>query len=101
MPPMTLKAHFDGQALQLDEPAELPRDVPLSVTVFSPVASEADAETEPLSEARRAEIEAWIQNAETLAAKVEADDGPRLQLAVQEIRRQARELARRRVETSP
>ncbi len=39
---ISLKAHFDGQQIQLDEPFELPRDVPLLVTVLQ--ASESDAE---------------------------------------------------------
>jgi hypothetical protein len=97
---ISLKAHFDGQAIQLDEPAELPCDAQLLVTVLSPVPLEAAAESGPLSASCRADIEAWIQNAETLAADVEAIDGPRLQAAVTEIRRQARELARRSAETS-
>lgn len=39
---ISLKAHFDGQQIQLDEPFELPRDVPLLVTVLQ--TSESDAE---------------------------------------------------------
>ncbi len=97
MPTISLKAHFDGQTILLDEPAELPFDAQLLVTVLSPVPSKAAAEPEPLSASRREEIEAWIQNAETLVADVDADDGPSLQSAVTEVRRQAR----RSVEASP
>ena len=34
MPTVSLKAHYDGTAIQLDEPCELPRGVPLLVTVL-------------------------------------------------------------------
>ena len=36
MPAISLKAHFDGKAIQLDEPYELPHDAELLVTVLSP-----------------------------------------------------------------
>ena len=36
MPAVSLKAHFDGQHIQLDEPFELPRDAQLLVTVLKP-----------------------------------------------------------------
>jgi hypothetical protein len=36
MPTISLKAHFDGKTIQLDEPYELPRDAPLLVTVLLP-----------------------------------------------------------------
>lgn len=40
---VTLRAHFDGEHIQLDEPFRLERDTPLAVTVLSnkdePVAS--------------------------------------------------------------
>ena len=39
----------------------------------------------------------WIREVESLAAEVDEEDGPRLQSAVTEIRRQAREFARRRI----
>ena len=32
--PISLRAHFDGSVIRLDEPYELPRDVPLLVTVL-------------------------------------------------------------------
>ncbi len=36
MPVISLKAHFDGKSIQLDEPYELPPDAQLIVTVLSP-----------------------------------------------------------------
>lgn len=36
MPVVSLKAHYDGQHIQLDEPFELPRDAQLLVTVLKP-----------------------------------------------------------------
>jgi len=42
MPSVSLKAHYDGERIQLDEPFELPRNVPLLVTVLS--ASEQDSD---------------------------------------------------------
>lgn len=34
MPMITLKAHFDGERIVLDEPFDLPADSPLMVTVL-------------------------------------------------------------------
>ena len=34
MSPITLKAHFDGEHIVLDEPFELPANTPLAVTVL-------------------------------------------------------------------
>lgn len=31
----SVKAHFDGEQIVLDEPLELPRDTPLMVTILS------------------------------------------------------------------
>ncbi len=36
MPGVTLKAHYDGERVQLDEPFDLPRNASLLVTVLSP-----------------------------------------------------------------
>ena len=41
MPSITLKAHYDGQSILLDEPYELPPNAQLLVTVVAP-ASDAD-----------------------------------------------------------
>lgn len=97
MSSIRLKAHFDGQAIQLDEPFELTRDAQLFVTVLPPAALEAES-VPPLPQS---DIDDWIHEVESLAAQVEEDDGPRLQSAVAEIRQQARELARRGMGTLP
>lgn len=34
MPAVTLKAHYDGERIILDEPFEIPRNSPLMVTVL-------------------------------------------------------------------
>lgn len=36
MPAITLKAHFDGESIQLDEPFPLPNNAQLLVTVLLP-----------------------------------------------------------------
>ena len=36
MPSVTLKAHYDGERIQLDEPFDLPRHALLLVTVLPP-----------------------------------------------------------------
>lgn len=43
MPTVSLRAHYDGERIRLDEPFDLPSDVPLLVTVLGP---EADADRE-------------------------------------------------------
>ncbi len=97
MPTIQLKAHFDGHAIQLDEHCELPRDAQLLVTVVpSP-----EVEGETVSPSQPTEIDDWIREVETLAADVDEEDGPRLQSAVAEVRRQARDLARRGMGTLP
>jgi hypothetical protein len=50
MPSVSLRAHYDGERIQLDEPFELPPDVPLLVTVLQP---EADSDRAAWSEASR------------------------------------------------
>jgi hypothetical protein len=42
MPAITLKAHFDGENIKLDEPYQLPPDAQLLVTVLSPVIADPD-----------------------------------------------------------
>jgi hypothetical protein len=49
MPTITLKAHFDGEHIRLDEPYELTRDTPLIVTILSPSLEEEHAEWARLS----------------------------------------------------
>ena len=113
MPTIRLKGHFDGHVIQLDEPQELPRDVPLQVTVISAIAPTHDSTTdsvstsgnalrvEPLSAARRAEIDAWIRDLSALVMDISDEGEECLQSAVADIRRQARDLARHGRETLP
>lgn len=42
MSAVSVKAHFDGNAIQLDEPCDLPRDIPLWVTVIPSDAVNSD-----------------------------------------------------------
>jgi len=62
MPTVTLRAHYDGERIQLDEPFDLPPDVPLLVTVLAP---EADTD--------RA---AWIAAGRQALARAYGDDEP-------------------------
>jgi len=40
MPAISLRAHFDGESIRLDEPYVLPSDAQLLVTILSPESSE-------------------------------------------------------------
>jgi hypothetical protein len=62
MPTVSLRAHYDGERIQLDEPFDLPPDVPLLVTVLAP---EADTD--------RA---AWIATGRQALARAYGDDEP-------------------------
>lgn len=42
MPTVSLKAHFDGQTIRLDEPFDLAPNTRLMVTVLPPVSSDRD-----------------------------------------------------------
>ncbi len=42
MPSVTLRAHFDGERIRLDEPFELPQDAALLVTILPPASSDDD-----------------------------------------------------------
>jgi hypothetical protein len=44
MPAVTLKAHFNGKQIVLDEPFDLPPDSPLMVTVMPKEVSAEDAQ---------------------------------------------------------
>lgn len=44
MPTVSLKAHYDGKRIRLDEPFDLPPDVPLLVTVLAPEADNDQAD---------------------------------------------------------
>ena len=63
MPAISLKANFDGQHIQLDEPFELPRDASLLVTVLSPVSLEQ-------------ERQAWFDLSTARLAAAYGDDEP-------------------------
>lgn len=67
MEPITLKAHFNGQQIVLDEPYELPQNSPLIVTVLP-----ADDEDE------RAD---WARAAMASLARAYSDDEPEYSLA--------------------
>jgi len=61
MPNISLKAHFNGQVIQLDEPYELPRDAQLLVTVLSPLSSDSNMN---VGRAERRRLEAAYGNNE-------------------------------------
>jgi hypothetical protein len=42
MPSVSIKAHFDGERIQLDEPFDIPPDTPLLVTVLPVTAGDPD-----------------------------------------------------------
>ena len=62
MPTVSLRAHYDGERIQLDEPFDLPPDVPLLVTVLVP-----DADNDR---------EAWIATSRQALARAYGDDEP-------------------------
>lgn len=62
MPTVSLRAHYDGERIQLDEPFDLPSDVPLLVTVLAP---EPDTERE-----------AWIAVGRQTLARAYGDAEP-------------------------
>ena len=62
MPTVSLRAHYDGERIQLDEPFDLPPDVPLLVTVLVP---EADHDRE-----------AWIATGRQALARAYGDEEP-------------------------
>ena len=64
MATLVLKAHFDGEHIQLDEPASLPKDVSLTVIVHDP---DAELATE------RAE---WYELGKHSLARAYGDDEP-------------------------
>ena len=67
MPTVSLRAHYDGERIQLDEPFDLPSDVPLLVTVL---VSEPDSERE-----------AWIATSRQALARAYGDAEPEYALA--------------------
>lgn len=71
MPAVTLKAHYDGKHIVPDEPADLPIDTPLAVTVMPAGAGAAPAE-------ERAD---WAALAIQGLARAYGDDEPEYTLA--------------------
>ncbi len=62
MPTVSIRAHYDGERIQLDEPYDIPPDAPLLVTVLAP---EADHDRE-----------AWIAAGQEALARAYGDDEP-------------------------
>ena len=66
MPSVTLKAHYDGERIQLDEPFDLPPNAALLVTVL------AEGNGDRL---------AWLAASRAALARAFADDEPEYTLA--------------------
>ena len=67
---VTLRAHYDGEHIVLDEPFEIPKNTPLVVTVLAPAELEHDQERS-----------SWAQlNARSLA-RAYGDDEPEYTVA--------------------
>jgi hypothetical protein len=64
---VSLRAHYDGERIQLDEPFDLPPDVPLLVTVLVP---EPDNDRD-----------AWIVTGRQALARAYGDDEPEYTLS--------------------
>lgn len=62
---VTLKAHYDGKHICLDEPFNLPANVKLMVTVYA-----------ELEESPEAERQAWLAASQAWLAGAYADDEP-------------------------
>lgn len=71
MASVTLRAHYDGKHIVLDEPFEIPVNAPLSVTVLAPV-SEHDPERERAS---------WAALSAQNLARAYGDDEPEYTVA--------------------
>ena len=57
MPAVTLRAHYDGQRILLDEPFQIPPNTPLMVTVLA--SADADAAAHWAAIAREALVRAY------------------------------------------
>lgn len=62
MPTVSLRAHYDGEHIRLDEPFDLPAHVPLLVTILIP---EGDHDRE-----------AWVEAGRQALARAYGDDEP-------------------------
>jgi hypothetical protein len=70
MRPVTLRAHYDGEHIVLDEPFEIPTNAPLAVTVLAPVPPEFDREREE-----------WVAVSAQSLARAYGDDEPEYTVA--------------------
>jgi len=68
MPSVSLKAHYDGDRIQLDEPFALPRNVPLLVTVL------------PVGEGDGDRV-AWLEACKEALARAFGEDEPEYTVA--------------------
>jgi hypothetical protein len=69
---VTLRAHYDGEHIVLDEPFEIPANAPLAVTVLAPDPSEHDRERERAS---------WAALSARSLARAYGDDEPEYTVA--------------------
>ena len=68
MPSVSLKAHYDGDRIQLDEPFDLPRNAPLLVTVLPVAGGDGDRV-------------AWLEASKEALARAFADNEPEYTMA--------------------
>jgi len=68
MASISLKAHFDGQTIRLDEPFDLPEGAQLMVTVLEPAKSETDRD-------------GWIELSKRGLARAYGDSEPEYSIA--------------------
>lgn len=69
MATLTLKAHFDGQQIRLDEPFDLPKDAELLVTIL------------PADAALDAERQLWYELGQQNLARCYGNDEPEYSVA--------------------
>ena len=69
---VTLRAHYDGKHIVLDEPFEIPANAPLAVTVLAPDPPEHDRERERAS---------WAAVSARSLARAYGDDEPEYTVA--------------------
>jgi len=72
MTTVTLRAHYDGEHIVLDEPFEIPANAPLTVTVLAPDPSEHD---------RKRERASWAALGAGGLARAYGDDEPEYTVA--------------------
>ena len=69
---VTLRAHYDGEHIVLDEPFDIPANAPLAVTVLAPDSSEHGREWERAS---------WAALSARSLARAYGDDEPEYTVA--------------------